>query len=309
MTWRQRNQQRVSFFTFMQLLTSSLSLSALGSSTQAIGHFNLSVAQSKMDVDVPKFDNWYSVIGSGMLGPWNYAVFTDAGTGGSVCTVYDLQHGNTTKGCSIAQSLDEIHCGFTMCYAIDIDSFAFLSVDPFTCKSKRLMTYDGLLYTGLIEDASAFDRESLVLYVILTGLNSKEHIMAADLAKSTLTKVNSSFAANNSGPFCFDPMLGGLVSLGSPLGAVVSFDPTTQTTKVLRQADLGGIVGDSSLDCMGGTLVAGIIDFHMEESPTLLIAIDFLTSSDAFHNSTADPEFYHMGLADRSSAALERRTG
>jgi hypothetical protein len=266
----------------------------------AIGHFNLSVAQSNMHVDVPNFDDWPFVIGSGTLGPWLYAVFTDDGSG-SVCTVHDLQHGNKTEGCTIRQTLEEIHCGSTTCYAIDIDSFAFVSVDPFTCKTKRLLTYDGLLYSGLIEDASTFDPVNLVHYVILTGLNNKEHLMAADLTKSTFTKVDDSFAVNNSGPFCFDPLLGGLVSLGSPLGAVVAFNTTSQTTRVLRKADLGGIVGSASVDCLGGTLVAGIIDFHKRSSPTLLVAIDFLTSSDAFHNSTANPEFHYLNLADRSA--------
>jgi hypothetical protein len=48
-------------------------------------------------------------------------------------------------------------------------------------------------------------------------------------------------------------------------------------------------------------LIAGIIDFHKSSSPTLLVAIDFLTSSDAFHNSTADPKFHYLNLADRSA--------
>ena len=75
-------------------------------------------------------------------------------------------------------------------------------------------------------------------------------------------------------PFFFEQTVG-LVSLGSPLGAIVAYNASLGAGhRVIRAAGLGGLPGGTAVDCADGVLVAGVVDFHAKQSPMLLLAVD-----------------------------------
>jgi hypothetical protein len=97
-------------------------------------------------------------------------------------------------------------------------------------------------------------------------------------------------------PFFFEQTVG-LVSLGSPLGAIVAYNASLGAGhRVIRAAGLGGLPGGTAVDCADGVLVAGVVDFHAKQSPMLLLAVD-LQHGGVLHNATADPPFAQMQFA------------
>ena len=292
--------------------------------TAAIGHWDLSQTASKMLVDLP-FQDWDLTLGSAMLSPYEYATFVDSGEGGRIVTVHDLENGTSAKSCDVNVGLEAVRCQSmptastaVACCAVDINTFSVMTVDPRTCKLGHVLTFDPLLYSGVDLTTSALDPVNGVYYLTLTSTRTSEpHIMAADLHRKTISRVPPPFGLSaNSGPLCFDPLLG-LLSLGHPAGGVVALNPNGSLA-VLRQEGLGGIpVG--GVACMRGVLV---VDFYKPLSPSILVAVDFTSSVRAgagegvsgggggggggvvFHNSTVEPKFHSLQLAYRGGGGL-----
>jgi hypothetical protein len=244
-----------------------------------------------------------------MISSAEYVTFVDNGDGTTDVTVHDLEAGTSAPSCTVNVDLEEVKCDSrvpakAVCYAVDINLLSVITVDPRTCKIGHVLTFDPLLWNGILTDSSALDASTGTYYFALSGPRGTSHLVAANIGHKTLAKLPDSFNAggNNSGPLCFDPLLG-LLSLGHPGGGVVALNTTTQAVSVLFDVDLGGLVTDAGLACMHGVLVAGIVDFwRPRASPTLLVAVDFTVSPpEVFHNSTAKPEFHALHLAYRPS--------
>ena len=263
----------------------------------AIGHFDLTVPTSKLIPDVKDFSDWLSVVGTGMLKPWEYVVAVGEDSNTAI-TVYDL-HINKQQGPkTIAANIQEMHCTNLTgrCYALNLERYRIIAFDPLAPGEhvETVLNFSRHDWIGCQDDSSALDAENLVLYLTLLNTKNDAVLVAADLRHGTLTALTGPFFEASQGPYCFDPTLG-LVSVGSSLGGVVAYKPADKSTTVLRKDGLWGLPGDTSIVCQNGILAVGVVDFYATNSPYRLVVFDFLApgGDTPFHNSTTTPDGLH----------------
>jgi hypothetical protein len=260
----------------------------------ALGHILLDGSpSSKLITDISDYQNYVFVLGVGLVAPWTYFVVTaeDETAYGDVYNISSGLHYGPTPLQGISPS--EIHCdpGTGLCYAIALDKMVVVEFAPLQhTGTHRVVVTIPKHWVGLEEDSSALDTQNNILYATMTGGSQDlPSLLAFNLRTGTTAAVAGRFAQTSSGPYCFDPLLG-LVSLGSSLGGIVAMNTTDGSVRVLRQAGLVGIPGDTSVACRNGILAVGVVDFLMKGSPYMLQAYDLLASDQPFHNSSTVPD-------------------
>lgn len=136
-------------------------------SPEVIGHFNLSVAESDLIVDVPAYQQAIRQLDASLMGPWQYVATTVASTNVAV-TLFDLSNPVNNRLPRLIDSyVDEVHCTEALCYAVDVDKWRVVSFDPRgreqVVETTTVAQFGpGGGYSGVYEDASALDQDSMV---------------------------------------------------------------------------------------------------------------------------------------------------
>lgn len=166
---------------------------------KAVGHFNISAhtRPGQLVVDFPNFQDYDAIIDSDMLGPWQYVLITVDGDD-AVVTVFDVLHQNKTATVPLTNEIDDMSCGDTCCYGVDVDDNSVVQLDPYTGVVETLFKYPASAFLGFTTFANAFDRTNLIYYQSMSDSNLNPVLVAFDMKKKHYKVLNATELGSHS---------------------------------------------------------------------------------------------------------------
>jgi hypothetical protein len=221
-------------------------------------------------VDFPNFGNSFDVMSASVRRPWEY-VYLDSPSEVVYIAALDIRSRTSSPLQPIQASPTELKCSASACYSIDIDQACLISIDPMSGAVECLVKYSPSEWVGYEEDSSAFDRQTDTYYATLLDANNKGQLIAINIPSKSFVRVNGTFSASASGPYCFEHTSRMLISFGSALGPIVGLQVDTGAVHVLSTHDMYGLPAGRTLVCDGGELAVQIVAFHEPASPTYTV--------------------------------------